>query len=366
MPTRRFLLGLGIGAILLTLTWGLAGGGAQTGAQPSFAAEIASLSEPPGYFDTDNLISNERSYLDVVPALKKRGVRGGAYVGVGPDQNFSYVAAIRPEVVFIVDVRRDNLLLHLLFKSLFTLARTRVEYLAMLLGRTVPSDIEGWREAPIDRIVSHVETPPIDARAATILRSRLDAVVRKTGVPLSREDFETIERFHRRFIEAGVYLRFQSTGRPPQGHYPTYGELLLATDANGERGNYLASEGSFQFIKSLQQQDLVIPVVGDLSGPRALAAVGASLRKRGQRLSAFYASNVEFYLFGDGRFGNFVNNLGAMPRADNGVVIRSVFGRYARFGGSSSSHLQPIHELVQGFGKGQFRSYGELIDPPSR
>ena len=142
MHNRRLMLGLGIGALLLTLTWELAGGGARTEAQSSFAAQVAALSEPAGYFDTDNLISNERSYLDVVPDLKKRGVKGGAYVGVGPDQNFSYIAAIRPEVVFIVDVRRDNLLLHLLFKSLFTLARTRVEYLAMLLGRPVPADAE--------------------------------------------------------------------------------------------------------------------------------------------------------------------------------------------------------------------------------
>ena len=132
MRKLRLLPWLATGALLLTLAWGLAGGGARTEAQSSFAAEVAALSEPAGYFDTDNLISNERSYLDVVPDLKKRGVRGGAYVGVGPDQNFSYIAAIRPDVVFIVDVRRDNLLLHLLFKSLFTLARTRVEYLALL------------------------------------------------------------------------------------------------------------------------------------------------------------------------------------------------------------------------------------------
>ena len=362
MPNRRLLLGLGIGAILLTLTWGLAGGGARTEGQSSFAAEVAALSEPPGYFDTDNLISNERSYLDVVPDLKKRGVRGGAYIGVGPDQNFSYIAAIRPEVVFIVDVRRDNLLLHLLFKSLFTLARTRVEYLAMLLGGPVPTDVDAWRDATIDKVVSHVDAAAIDARAVTVLRTRVDEIIRKTGLPLSREDFETIDRFHRRFIEAGVGLRFQSTGRPPQNHYPTYRELLLATDGLGERGNYLASEGSFQFIKSLQQRDLVIPVVGDLSGPRALASVGAQIRKRGLRLSAIYSSNVEFYLFGDGRFGNFVNNLGAMPRAHNGVVIRSVFGRYARFGGGSSSHVQSVNELVNGFAKGEFRSYGALIE----
>ena len=175
MHNRRILLGLGVGALLLTLTWGLAGGGARTAAQSSFAAQVAALSEPAGYFDTDNLISNERSYLDVVPDLKKRGVRGGAYVGVGPDQNFSYMAAIRPDVVFIVDVRRDNLLLHLLFKSLFTLARTRVEYLALLLGRAVPADIESWRDASLDKVVSHVEAAALDARAITALRVRVDA-----------------------------------------------------------------------------------------------------------------------------------------------------------------------------------------------
>ena len=362
MHNRRLLFGLGIGALLLTLTWGLAGGGARTAAQSSFAAQVAALSEPAGYFDTDNLISNERSYLDVVPDLKKRGVKGGAYVGVGPDQNFSYIAAIRPDVAFIVDVRRDNLLLHVLFKSLFTLARTRVEYLAMLLGRPVPADAEHWRDASLDKIVSQVETTVLDARAATVLRTRVDEAITKTGVPLTREDFATIDRFHRRFIEAGVGLRFQSTGRPPQSHYPTYRDLLLATDALGEHSNYLASEESFQFVKSMQQRDLVIPVVGDLSGPRALAAIGSLLRQRGQRLSAFYASNVEFYLFGDGRFDRFVGNLGGMPRAEHGVVIRSVFGRYARYGGGSSSHLQPVNELVTGFAKGRFRDYGDLID----
>ncbi len=361
MHNRRILLGLGVGALLLTLTWGLAGGGARTAAQSSFAAQVAALSEPAGYFDTDNLISNERSYLDVVPDLKKRGVRGGAYVGVGPDQNFSYMAAIRPDVVFIVDVRRDNLLLHLLFKSLFTLARTRVEYLALLLGRAVPADIESWRDASLDKVVSHVEAAALDARAITALRVRVDAAITRTSVPLSREELSTIDRFHRRFIEAGVWLRFESTGRPPQSHYPTYRELLLATDALGERSSYLASEESFQFIKTLQQRDLVIPVVGDLSGPRALAAIGALLRQRGQRLSAFYASNVEFYLFGDGRFDRFVNNLGGMPRAGNGVIIRSVFGRYARTGGSSS-HLQPLDDLVGGFARGRFKYYGELIE----
>jgi hypothetical protein len=190
----------------------------------------------------------------------------------------------------------------------------------------------------------------------------VDQAIGKTGVPLSREDLATIDRFHRRFIQAGVDLQFQSTGRPPQSHYPTYRELLLATDSSGTAGNYLAAEESFQFLKSLQERDLVIPVVGDLSGSRALAAIGSRLRQKGQRLSALYASNVEFYLFGDGRFGQFVTNLGGMPRTDNSVVIRSVFGRFSGYGGGSSQHLQPVDDLVRGFAAGRFRSYGALIE----
>ena len=87
--------------------------------QASFASRIEQLSEPEGEFDTDNLISNEQAYLDVIPALRAAGTSGGAYIGVGPDQNFSYIASVRPAIAFIVDRRRDNLLLHLLFKALF-------------------------------------------------------------------------------------------------------------------------------------------------------------------------------------------------------------------------------------------------------
>jgi hypothetical protein len=67
--------------------------------QRSLASLIASLSEPGGDFDTDNLISNEQSYLHVVPALRALGGQGGGsgvYLGVGPDQNFSYIAHLRP------------------------------------------------------------------------------------------------------------------------------------------------------------------------------------------------------------------------------------------------------------------------------
>src|SRR5262245_38105805 len=91
-----------------------------------FAEIIEKFSEPNGYFDTDNLISNESSYLHVLGKMRQMKISGGAYLGVGPDQSFSYIAQIRPEIVFIVDIRRDNLLQHFLFKSLFQLSHNRM------------------------------------------------------------------------------------------------------------------------------------------------------------------------------------------------------------------------------------------------
>ena len=93
----------------------------------------------------------------------------------------------------------------------------------------------------------------------------------------------TIAKFHGTFIAAGLALRFESIGRPPQSHYPAYRDLLVATDALGRKGNFLASEDGFQFVKSLQGRDLVVPVVGNLAGPTALAAIGTSSSAAGNR-----------------------------------------------------------------------------------
>src|SRR3954469_20742578 len=170
-------------------------GGAQAAVDPSFAREIRELSEPGGSFDTDNLVSNERSYLHVIPALKSGGPMGGAYVGVGPDQNFSYIAASRPLEAFIIDVRRDNLLLQLLFKALFEISDTRAAYLSHLFGRTLPPPPGQWRDAPLDRIVAQIDQARGNADEVNALHKRVAAQVTGFGLGLSAQDLATIQRF---------------------------------------------------------------------------------------------------------------------------------------------------------------------------
>src|SRR5207249_10494190 len=94
--------------------------------------------EPEGYFDSDNFISNETSYLHVIDQLRQRVKPGGIYLGVGPDQNLSYIVHTRPSLAIITDIRRQNMLQHLLFKALFALASNRVEYLSLLFSRQTP------------------------------------------------------------------------------------------------------------------------------------------------------------------------------------------------------------------------------------
>ena len=92
-----------------------------------------------------------------------RAQRGGVYVGVGPDQNFSYIALARPEIAFLVDIRRGNLLLHLLFRAVFEESRNRLEYLSLLLGRQPPADLAEWDERSIDRITAYIDSAPAAA-----------------------------------------------------------------------------------------------------------------------------------------------------------------------------------------------------------
>src|SRR4029453_15495460 len=129
---------------------------------------------------------------------------------------------------------------------------------------------------------------PANGHPHTPRNQRIEDAIRRTGVRLSAEDFQTIAAFHRRFIDDGLALRFNSTGRAPQLYYPTYRHLLLETDAAGTQANFLASEEAFQFVRSLQIQDRIVPVIGDISGPTALQAVGPAIgAARGGRL-AFY------------------------------------------------------------------------------
>src|ERR1043166_297182 len=58
---------------------------------------VTDFSEPGGSFPSDNLVSNELGFHNVLPELTGDRKPGGVYLGVGPEQNFTYIAALRPK-----------------------------------------------------------------------------------------------------------------------------------------------------------------------------------------------------------------------------------------------------------------------------
>ncbi|MFN0110817.1 MAG: hypothetical protein ACKVZH_18310 [Blastocatellia bacterium] len=340
-----------------------------------FASLSQKLSEPNGYFDTDNLISNETSYLHVMGKMRQMKINGGAFIGVGPDQSFSYIAQIRPSIAFMVDVRRDNLLQHLLFKALFASARNRVEFLCLFFGKPVPpkpEDVKSWEARSIQDIVVYVDKTAKDTKLFEATHAALQAKIKSYGLKLSDSELTTIKRMHMEFFTSGMDLKFTTHGRGSRAYYPDYRDLTLEKDLTGKQCNYLASEDDFRFMKSLQDRNLVIPVTGNLAGTHALKSIAAYLNERGEKVSAFYTSNVEFYLSRGDDFDQFAKSVKLMPRAANSVIIRSYFNGtfgYAHpqsvSGYYSTQLLQTMDSFVKEFSAGGLQSYTDVISKHS-
>jgi hypothetical protein len=331
----------------------------------SFASLVARLSEPGGFFDTDNLVSNEQSYLHPLGALRELGTSGGAYLGVGPDQNFAYILAVRPAIALIVDIRRDNMLQQLLFKELFARARNRLEYLCLLFGRDLPANPASWNEASLERRLAYIDsTRPRDPPALNL---------RRFGVPLDSQDMAKIAQMHREFVASGLDLRLTTFNRPVRLDYPTYRDLLLEKDLDGRQSGYLVHETGFRELQRMQRENRIVPVVGDLSGARAMSAIARFLRERGLTVSAFYTSNVEQYLLRNGSFAAFARNVAALPYDAKSVLIRSYFSNRRPHpaqvpGYNTVQVVQTFASFLAGMAGGGYADYFDLVtrDVPPR
>src|SRR5262245_30819649 len=97
---------------------------------------IVELSEPGGSYPYENFVSNELQVQDVVPALKVTTKPGGVYIGVGPEQNFTYVAVLQSKLAFVIDIRRQNMLELLMYKALFELSPDRADFVGRVFSRS--------------------------------------------------------------------------------------------------------------------------------------------------------------------------------------------------------------------------------------
>jgi hypothetical protein len=292
------------------------------------------LSEPEGYFRSDNLLSNERWMQYVIPELLRDTKPGGVYLGVGPEQNFTYIAVLKPKMAFITDIRRGNMHTQLMYKALFELSADRADFVARLFSRKRPAGLDSKATAE-SIFTAYAKAKNGDATAYNEnLKAIDDLLVKKHGFPLSPGDLADIGKIYNTFYRYGPDLNYTSSGNSfgARGYFVTYADLMMETDEEGVNHSYLASENNFKVVKEMEEKNLIIPLVGDFAGDKAIRAVGKYLKEHNATVMAFYLSNVEQYL--RGRWNSFCANVAALPLDENSTFIRASrnFGGSFRYG----------------------------------
>ena len=334
----------------------------------AFWRMIDEFSEPGGLFRSDNFVSNETTYQEVIPELKKHSSPTGVYLGVGPDQNFTYITALRPRMAFIVDIRRQNMIHHLLFKAMVEMSDDRADFLSRLFSRPRPVGLDK-SSTPRALFDAYADVAASETLFEKNLQEVDNRLIKRHGFPLTVEDRRTLEYIYRAFLAEGPVLRYSFPRQRAARWFPTYAELLVATDRTGLNHSYVATEQTFRVLREYERNNLLVPIVGDFGGDKAIRAVGRYLTERGATVDYFYTSNVEQYLFQNDAWQHYYSNVAALPLNGKSTFIRAYFDAGFMYPPGivtpdlhSVQLLDPISSLLAAFRAGQIASYRDVVE----
>ncbi|MFN7931512.1 MAG: hypothetical protein U0Y68_27000 [Blastocatellia bacterium] len=331
-----------------------------------FARLIREFSEDGGEFHSDNLISNETSYLHIADKLKQLHTPGGAYIGVGPEQNFTYIAKTRPRIAFIVDLRRLAVMQHLLYKAIFQLSPTRGEFLSHLLSRPLVKGKAPAASGSLNELAEYFSNTPADEKLYTANLAQIRQMIAKEfQVQFTEQEQQGLEYVLRSFKEDGLGISYQLRNSFRGMYFPTLKEILTATDLNGKQGGFLVSDEDYNVVRNLQLKNLIIPVTGNFAGAKAFPAVAEYLRKYKLTVNTIYTSNVEQYLFEYQVFDPFVANIKKLPLSEQSLFIRSASSRgrhpARQPGFMFTSLMQRVPVFLQDYDAGKYKTYFDLV-----
>jgi hypothetical protein len=328
---------------------------------------VTDLSEPGGYFRSENLLSNETGFQLVIPELTKTVQPGGVYFGVGPEQNFTYIVALHPRIAFIIDIRHRNAVHHLLYKALIEMSDNRADFLSRLFSRPRPAGLD--TNSTIDSMFTAFNGVRPDSlyyyRTLADVKARL---TRMHGFPLDSSEIKMLEENFDAFYWAGPGLSYNfnlgtSGGGFGGGRMPTYADLMTQVDNSGVHRSYIATEANYQTLRDIELRNMIVPLTGNFGGPKAIRAAGDYVRQHGATVTTFYASNVEQYLFQDGLWFEFAKSVATLPLDSTSTFIRSGGGfRGGGYGGGMrSSVLQSITDLLKQVTDGRIQGYQDVL-----
>jgi hypothetical protein len=334
----------------------------------AFWKMVIDMSEPDGSFRFENFLSNELKYQTVIPRLLQNARPGGVYMRVAPEQNFTYIAALKPRMAFIIDIRRQNMIELLMYKAFFEMSETRADFLSKLFARKRPEGVNEKSNAS-ELFDAFANVKPDQELYKENLLAMKDLLVKTHKFGLRPQDIEgdsSIEYVYSVFVQGGPKMDFTTAGRRrATGDNPTYADLMSIDDGAGQNRSYLATEENYRVVRDLERKNLIVPLVGDFGGPKTVKAVGRYLRDHDATVTAFYLSNVEQYLFEDNKAANFYDNVATLPLDSTSTFIRTFSGTrdgggFAGGGYGFVSTLSSMTELLNEFKAGRVLEYGDV------
>ena len=197
---------------------------------------------------------------------------GGAYVGVGADQNYVLAGWARPSLMILMDFDMGIVNLHRLYHAAFVLAPTPADFMAV------------WRGPP-EVLLSKAESLyPHERQAELRYASR-----------------------------AATWRVRQQLGRVRARHL----SLKIAS--------ILTDEAQYAHVRDLWLNGRITAVRGDLTGPHTMLDIAVALDKLGIPLNTLYLSNAEQYFsFGSG----YRRNIAALPFGERGCLLRTAHTKH--------------------------------------
>jgi len=332
------------------------------GARAARARRLAGAADRCRVLESDRAPVGTGRLVPIGQLLVQRDRLSDGDLGVAPEINFSYIAAVKPHLAFIIDIRRGNLHEHLLYKALFEMSTDRADFLSRLFSRKRPAGISAT--STIDEMFAAYDAvPPSEDLYKQNFKAVIDWLTKTHDFKLRADDPDGIGYvYYDAFFKGGPDLNysFGSGGGMGGGNSPTYEQLMLTNDGTGKNRSYLASEESFAFVKDFETRNLLVPVVGNFGGPKAIRAVGQYVRDHGGTVVAFYLSNVEQYLTGD-LWPAFCASVATLPLDETSTYLFSGRGApgspggfgyggrggFGRGGGMGNSRARPIQSEVK-------------------
>ncbi len=236
--------------------------------------------------------------------------KGGAYIGVGSDQNYTVMAVARSELVFLMDIDQSVVDLHRCYEALIEASADPTT----LFERWAPAG-----EADSVRIIE-------------AMYAGLPEPERKRLVRLYRNARETV------YIHLDHVIKRKRDGKPT---------------------TWLSDPELYAHVRGLYEADRVRMMGGDLTGPNSLQTAAAAARALGLPVRVIYFSNAEEYFDYSKQF---IANISAQPGDEQSVVLRTIYSKqWVHADQLWAYQVQPLSDYLARLGDRKNRSRNPML-----